>query len=89
MELSSKPLQVLSVCAADGRLRPLRFRYEDEAQMLQTIRVDQILSTKKVQYVGAEALIFLCRASLDQREHLFELRYDVREHRWVLQRALY
>ena len=67
----------------------LRFRLEDAAHRLHTVSVKQVVSVKEVQYVGIEALIYLCRADFGGRERLFELRYTVRSHRWVLLRMVY
>jgi hypothetical protein len=88
VELCNLPVQMLAVCGADGALRPVRFRFEDGDRALRTVRIDQVLSSREIQYVGVEALSFLCRAVLGDREHIFELRYTLRTHRWVLQRVI-
>ena len=82
------PIQLLAVCDADGQIRPLRFRLEDEEHQLQTVAIHQVISVREVQYVGIGALIFLCRARLGRRDRLFELRYTISTHRWVLMRFL-
>ncbi|MBQ7254654.1 MAG: hypothetical protein IJS31_00170 [Oscillospiraceae bacterium] len=89
MEVGSHPIQVLSLTTADGQLQPLRFRFEDEAHQLHTVKVLEILDTRKVSHVGIDALTFLCRAEADGMRHLFELRYAIRSHRWNLARRLY
>lgn len=83
------PVEILTVCGTDGRMQPLRFRLEDENHQLHTVSVRQVLSVKEVQYVGIEAMVYLCRAEFEGRERLFELRYTVRTHRWVLLRMVY
>ena len=88
-QLCNIPVEILTVCGTDGRLQPLRFRLEDAAHQLHTVSVEQVISVKEVQYVGIEALVYLCRAKFRQRERLFELRYTVRTHRWVLMRMVY
>ena len=40
-------------------------------------------------FVGMEQLAFLCRARVDGREALYELKYTVSTHRWVLFRRIY
>ena len=81
-------VQVLSFCGTDGRIQPIRFRLEDEAHQLQTVAVRQVVSASEVQYAGVEALVFLCRGEFGGRERLFELRYAIRTHRWVLLRVI-
>ena len=46
-------------------------------------------SPRSVEYVGLEAFVFLCKAHLDGREKLYELRYTVATHRWTLAKEVY
>ena len=82
------PIRVLSVCDTDGRIEPLRLRLEDTVHRLHTVLVRRILSVKEVQYVGLDALVYVCQAEMEGRERLLELRYAVHTHRWVLLRTL-
>ena len=45
--------------------------------------------TRRETFVGMEQLAFLCRARVDGREALYELKYTVSTHRWVLFRRIY
>lgn len=85
----SVPVDVICVCSADGSIRPLRFRMEDEDHQLLRVDIDEVVSSKEVQYVGIEAYIFLCRATVRERKWLFELRYTIRSHSWDLIRKVY
>ncbi len=78
----SQAVDVISVCSAGGAIRPLRLRLEDEQK--QTVRVDieEVVDTRQITYVGAEAQVFLCRATVWGREWLFELKYTIRSHTW-------
>jgi len=82
------PIDVISVCEASGELRPLRFRMEGEDHKLLRIDIDRVISTRKIQYVGIEAHIFLCRAVVEGKEWLFELKYTIRSHCWTLFRRI-
>ena len=46
------PIDVISVCSADGEIKPLRFRMEEEDHTLRRIDIAQVISTRKIQYVG-------------------------------------
>ena len=83
------PVDVISMCSANGEIRPLRLRMEDEEHQLLRIDIDEIISTKPIQYVGIEAQIFLCRATIRGKMTLFELRYMIRSHSWSLLRKVY
>lgn len=82
------PIDVICVCSANGDIRPLRFRIETEEHQLLRVDIDEVISSKLIQYVGIEARIFLCRATVEGRQWLFELRYTIRSHCWSFMRKV-
>lgn len=84
-----QPVDVICVCQADGSIRPLRLRLENEENMMVRVDVEEVLSTRKVDFVGVEALIFLCRIHLCGRAKVIELKYTFRNHSWWLCRQMY
>lgn len=89
MEQNSCPVDVISMCSASGEIRPLRLRMEDEAHQLLRVDIEEVISCKEVQYVGIEAKVFLCRATVREKKWLFELKYTIRSHSWCLMRKVY
>ena len=89
MEQKVCPVDVISLCSANGDIRPLRFRMEDEAHQLLRVDIDEVISSRQIQYVGIEAQIFLCRATVNRKKWLFELKYTIRSHSWCLFRKVY
>ena len=89
MEQKVFPVDVISMCSASGEIRPLRLRMEDEHHQLLRVDIEEVISVKEIQYVGIEAHVFLCRATVGQRKWLFELRYTIRTHSWCLLRKVY
>ena len=89
MEQRNTPVDVISMCSANGEIRPLRLRMESEEHQLLRVDIDEIISSKRVQYVGIEAHIFLCRAMVREKQWLFELKYTIRSHSWCLMRKVY
>ena len=87
--MCNSPVDVIAVCSADGSIKPLRFRMEDEEHQLLRIDVEEVISSKEIQYVGIEAYVFLCRATVRGKESVFELRYMIRSHNWQLLRKVY
>ena len=85
----NQPVDVISVCSADGQIKPLRLRMEDEEHQLLRVDIDEIISMKPIQYVGIEAQVFLCKAVVKGREWLFELKYTIRTHNWCIHRRVY
>ena len=88
MEQKICPVDVISVCSAAGEIRPLRFRMEDENHQLLRIDIDEVISMKKIQYVGIEAHIYLCRATVEGKKWIFELKYTIRSHNWCFFRRV-
>lgn len=88
MDQNVCPVDVISMCSADGKIRPLRFRMEDEAHQLLRVDIDEVISCRHIQYVGIEAQVFLCRASVRGKRWLFELKYTIRSHNWCLLRKV-
>lgn len=84
MQQKSRPVDVISLCSARGEIKPLRLRMEDEEQKSIRVDIDEIVSVKRIAYVGIEAQVFLCRATVWGREWLFELRYLIRSHSWQM-----
>ena len=68
MDARHSPVDVISVCSADGEIRPLRLRFEDEQKQLFRVNIDEVVSKTEIQYVGVEAVVFLCRAWVAGRE---------------------
>lgn len=89
MERSSCPIDVISFSSADGCLRPLRLRIPQADQSLLRVDIDEIVETSVVEYVGMEATVFLCRATVGQKRRFFELKYAMRSHTWYLVRTIY
>ena len=87
--LRNCPVDVISVCSADGAIKPRRLRMEDEDHQLLRVDIDEIINVKEIQYVGIEAHVFLCRATVRDKEWVFELKYTIRTHSWCIMRKVY
>ena len=85
----NQPVDVISMCSANGDIKPLRLRMEDEEHQLLRIDIHEIISVKPIQFVGIEAQIFLCRSVVQGKEWLFELKYTIRTHTWCIMRKVY
>ena len=89
MSALNLPVEMISLCDDQGQLKPLRFRYKDERQQPHVVHVDQVLESKELNFVGVQVYQYLCRACLaGGKEILFELRYTVKNHCWVLFRVI-
>lgn len=82
------PVDVISMCSTTGDIRPLRVQMQDENRQLLRINIDEIVDRRQIEYVGAEATVFLCRATLWGKRCLFELKYNIRSHIWSVQGSI-
>jgi len=89
MEQKICPVEMISICSTDGQLMPVRFRFESESHEICTVQISEVVCVKQTNYVGIEALLYVCKAQMEHAERLLELKYTVRTHRWVLFRAVY
>ena len=89
MEQQVFPVDVISVCSADGDIRPLRMRLKEDGYQFIRIDIDEVVSIKHIPYVGVESQVFLCRATVRGKPLLFELKYAIRTHSWSLTRRMY
>jgi len=87
------PLQVIVHCEAGGDLRPLRFRYEDEKHVIHTVQIEQISDSRNSNFVGIDAIHYICKGKENEnekeKEHMYELKYTINTHKWVLFRQIY
>ena len=88
MERNS-PVDVIAVYSANGEIRPLRLRIEDEEHRLLRVDIEEVVTSKEIQYVGIEAQIFLCKATVEGKPWMFELKYTIRSHSWHMFRRIY
>ena len=85
----NQPVDVISVCSANGDIKPLRLRMEDEEHQLLRVDIHEIISMKPIPFVGIEAQVFLCKSIVQGKEWLFELKYTIRTHTWCILRKVY
>ncbi len=84
----NRPVDVISVCSAEGEIRPLRLRIVGEEQEATRVDILEILSVKEIPYTGIEGTVYLCRAVAWEREWVFELKYTIRSHNWCILRRI-
>lgn len=82
-------IDVITLCGADGELRPLRIRALEETGETIIGNVQQIIDRKENNRVCIESMLYLCRVDLDGRSVVVELKFHIRSHSWYLTRRLY
>lgn len=83
MKIVAKPIEVLAVFSPDGKIRPYRFRIPSE-EIPKSVVVDRVLNTQEEKIAGIHAIRFDCRSVIDEREVLYQLRYQTQDQCWIL-----
>lgn len=82
------PIQLISSCSTMGDFTPLKFRFEDETHNVITVDISDILSAREQKINGIHELIYTCCAYINGASQLFELKYNVNTHKWIIFRTL-
>lgn len=82
-------IDVITLCGADGEVRPLRIRAVEETGETIIGNVRQILDRKESKRICIESILYLCRIEMDGRSVVVELKFHIRSHSWYLTRRLY
>lgn len=88
MNALNAPVEMIATCSPEGELRPARFRVRGKDGDMITVRIRRIRDREEIPLFGIESFRFVCTGLIADRERVFELRYNVRCHRWVLWRFL-
>ena len=88
MDALNRPVEMIATCSPEGELSPARFRVEGADGERITVRIRKIRAAEEIDYRGVEGYRFSCLAVIGGRLRAFELRYSVRDHRWVFWRFL-
>lgn len=94
-DFGKQAIEVICLCGTDGKLTPLRFRYQDRDDFLRTAKILEVVDIKKIEHVGVERFLYLCKTQIDNGPeagdclHMMELVYTIRPHRWMLTKTLY
>lgn len=84
MKVVAKPIEMLAWFDKDGVPNPVRFRITDEAGGFNVIKVDRIITRAKEKLAGNEMLIFHCQSSVGGVERPYELKYELKNCKWIL-----
>lgn len=84
MEIRNQTVNVISLCSAEGEIRPIRLQLPGENQQMIRVDISRIIQVKDIAYIGAEARIFSCLGTIGNMECILELKYHFRNHIWEL-----
>ena len=83
------PIQMFCVCSTVGDFTPVRFRYENEEHLIETVKINQVLSHKDTIYNGVREIQYTCEAEFFNELKLFIITYNINSHKWRLYKMLF
>lgn len=88
MNLENLPVEVISNCDVQGKILPIKLRYEAEDYTICVSRITSVLYAQENNFAGNKTFDYCCRVMFEEREHLIELRYFIITHKWVIKKVL-
>ncbi|MEL7649205.1 MAG: hypothetical protein AAGU76_14000 [Sedimentibacter sp.] len=76
MKILNEPIKVMAVFYTDGRIEPVKFRFEDKV-----VKIEKIMKTYEESIVGNTRMVFVC---LHNGKDIFELKYELDSKLWFL-----
>lgn len=83
MKVLAKPIEMIAWFDFKGRIHPIRFRLIDEEGKYKIISIKSIQERKKEKLAGNLMQVFLCRGIVQDKEVLFELKYEKDTDQWT------
>lgn len=83
MKVVSKSIDVIAFFEKDGGVKPLRFRIsEDEEEKV--IKINRVVNREIEKLAGNVMEKFVCIASVNRVERIFEIKYELLTKKWIL-----
>lgn len=83
MKVVSKSIYVIAFFEKDGGVKPLRFRIsEDEEEKV--IKINRVVNREIEKLAGNVMEKFVCIASVNGVERIFEIKYELLTKKWIL-----
>lgn len=76
MKILNKPVKVLAIFKADGKIEPVQFTLDEKV-----ISIDKIVKFYEENLVGNTRLVFLCE---QKEKYFYELKYELESSKWYL-----
>ena len=89
MGCENLPIQMIVYCDERGTLHPLRFQLRDRQNKTHTVHIKEIIDSRKIKDQAYDAIMYLCKAVVNQKICLFELKYRIDTQQWMLFRQIY
>lgn len=84
MKLLRIPVNMIVSFDEEGKGRPIKFRFLDEATGYQVIRIDRVIKRDLDKFAGNQMIKYTCQSNIEGQERIFEIRQELETNRWFL-----
>jgi hypothetical protein len=84
MKILAKPVEIVSHTTANGEINPLRFRLKKEDESYSVLKIEKVLFKQSEKVAGVDAFVYRCQSKINGIDKLFEVKYLIRECKWIL-----
>jgi len=83
MKIVAKPIEVVAWFDKIGTVHPVRFRIIQNEETTIVI-IDKIVNEIEERLADIYMLVFTCQSLINDKEKIYEIKYEISNHRWIL-----
>ena len=83
MKVVAKPIEVVAWFDIIGNIHPVRFRIVQDEETT-TVIIDKIINLMEEKLAGNNMIVFTCQSLINDKEKIYEIKYEIATCRWVL-----
>lgn len=80
----AKTIQMIAWFDENGKINPIKFKYEEENEGTKVICINNILNRSFEKLAGNFMWKFTCTSIVDDTEYIYNIKYDLINCRWLL-----
>ena len=83
LKVVAKPIEVVAWFDKIGTVHPVRFRIVQDEETT-TVIIDKIINQIEERLAGVYMLVFTCQSLINCKEKIYEIKYEITTHKWIL-----
>lgn len=84
MKVFMKPVDMIATHPREGMPIPLKYRISSAEGTNKVIKVEKIIHKAEEKLAGNKMFIYRCQSTINGRERIYELKYEIGTCRWFL-----
>lgn len=84
MKSVAKSIQMIAWFDTNGKVNPMKFKYEDEEESSSVVVIDRIINRQLEKLAGNMMWKFTCSSKIKGVESTYDIKYDLINGKWLL-----